>query len=114
MFEEPIARWKPSLYAAPCWALVGGFAARVLGDALQQHSQGPACLLLFAEIALLAVMARICWRMQRGSLYPDRRVGRMLSWVGAGYLAIALAMAALGHAAAAGFVLMTSLYHRRA
>jgi hypothetical protein len=142
---EPIDRTSTCRpYALASWLLSGLFAAPLAGLALQRWSpqpylppvesfQGalPYWASLCGQAAVLALMAGISWRLQRGLLVPDQRRGRLLAWLGAGYLAAALARLALGlalaqaapwfrmwipelmHVVLAGFVLTLSLYHRR-
>jgi hypothetical protein len=88
-------------------------------------------LSLSVQAVALAVMAAVSWRLQRGRLVPDLRLGRVLSWLGAAYMVVALARIAIGlalpqaapwfrmwipalmHVVLASFVLTIALYHRR-
>jgi hypothetical protein len=120
------------------------FAARVAGQALQTWSpqqflppadafQGrnlPYPVLLGAQLVILAVMAAVAWRVQRGLIVRNVRAGRVLGWLGAAYMAFALGRIAIGlalpgapdwfrtwipaffHIVLAGYVLAVSLYHR--
>ena len=75
------------------WALCLLFAARVGGQAVQlwlpqsflppfhalQGSDLPYWLLLCAQLAILALMARLAWRVQLGVQTPRRRLGNRLA-----------------------------------
>jgi hypothetical protein len=75
-------------------------------------------------------MAAVSWTVHRGVLVPNPRRGRVLAWLGAGYMGVTLGrivfgvpvpdassslcvwMPALFHIVLAGFVLTISVYHR--
>lgn len=129
----------------PLWTLTVLFAARVAGQAVQgwiplsflppfdafQGSNLPYWLLLLAQLAILAVMACVSWRVHRGRLAPSRRWGLALAWAGALYMAVALGRISVGlllpeapawfrtwipaffHVVLAGFVLAVCVYHLR-
>ena len=132
-------------YAAWLWLFSILFALRVLGQALQlwlpqpylppfrafQGSGLPYWLLLSAQLAILAVMARLAWRAQRGILQPGPRMGRILTWAGGIYMCGSLARIAVGlfvpgapawfstwipaifHVVLAAFVLTLAAFHQR-
>ena len=121
------------------------FLLRVAGQAIQhwlpqpwlppfgafQGSGLPYPVLLSAQLAILAVMLRVWWRVRRSALLPSARVGRTLAWFGGVYMAgsclrivVGLALPgaphwfsawipALFHLVLAGFVLVTADYHLR-
>ncbi len=127
------------------WLFATLFAWRVAGQALQywdaqaflppahafQGSKLPYWLLLPAQLAILAVMLRLAWRVQQRKLVPSRRTGRMLAWAGGAYMALSLTRIALGlvlpdapawfrawipalfHVVLSGFVLTLYRYHQR-
>ena len=102
-------------YAAALWLLSSLFTARVLGQAVQhwapqpslprfsefQGSSLPYWLLLSAQLLILAAMVMISSRVQRGTLAPSRRAGKLLAWVGGIYMAGSLLRIAVGLSAAA-------------
>lgn len=130
-------------YTFVMWALCLLFALRVAGQALQlwlpqpflppfhafQGSNLPYWLLLTAQLAILAVMARLAWRMQMGTLLPRRRLARALAWTGGIYMTGSLARLMIGvavpaapswftawisgffHLVLAAFVLALAAYH---
>ena len=130
-------------YGATGWVLSGIFAGRVLGQALQiwfpvtflppadhfQESTLPYWLLLAAQVAILASMLYLSWRMQTGALVARRRLGTVLLAVGSLYMAVSVGRLAIGlafeeahpwfrawipamfHVGLAAFVLTVSLYH---
>jgi hypothetical protein len=129
---------------ASLWALTALFAARVAGQAVQrwvpqpflpsadafQGSNLPYPALLGAQLLILAVMIAVAWRVQRGRMVRNPGAARVLGWLGAAYMAFALARIAVGlgmpgapawfrtwvpaffHIVLAGYVLAVSLYHR--
>lgn len=133
------------LHAAACWVLTVLFAARVAGQAIQawmpreglpsfdafQGSNLPYWLLLPVQLAILGWMAFLSWRIQSARLAASSRIGRVLAWLGAVYLVIALGRFGVGiafpdapawfrtwvpaffHIVLASFVLVVSLYHLR-
>ena len=134
-----------SAHAALLAALTALFLLRVAGQAIQrwlpqpwlppfgafQGSGLPYAVLLSAQLAILAVMLHVCWRVRSGALLPNARVGRILAWCGGLYMAgsclrIAVGLALPGapawftawipaafHPVLAGFVLVTADYHLR-
>src|SRR4051794_2834717 len=86
-------------YAVILCALSLSFLLRVGGQALQrwapqallppfaafQGSRMPYGLLLASQVAILAVMASVCWRVWTGRLTPNRGTGRLLAWAGGLY-----------------------------
>lgn len=142
----PSAVWRVGLYGSWAWSLAALFAARVLGQAVQrwvpqpflpsfeafQGSNVPYWLLLSFQLAILAVMMRVAWRVQTHRLMPRRRAGRWLAGAGGVYMTVALGRIAIGlavpdahawfttwipaffHLVLAVFVLVVSLYHLRA
>jgi hypothetical protein len=120
------------------------FATRVAGQAIQrwmpqgflpqvgafQGSNLPYWLLLSSQLVILALMVRVCLRMQRRTLVRTPRAGLVLAWLGGIYMALALGRIAAGlaipdahawfrawipaffHIVLAAFVLAVSLYHR--
>ena len=144
MFEPIDRRSTCRPYALACWLLAGLFAAAVLASALQLWRPQPYLppleaflgvlppwLSICVQAAVLAAIAGVSWRLQRGLVIPDPRLGRVLAWLGAGYMAVAFARIAFGvavpqaapwfrmwipalmHVVLAGFVLTVALYHRR-
>lgn len=140
-------RGTAQTFARMLWALCFLFALRVAGQALQLwlpqsflppfHAfQGSDLsfywLLLFAQLSILALMARLAWRVQRAELTPRRRLGNALAWLGSLYLAAGMGRLAVGlgfasapgwfkawipavfHGVLAAFVLVIAAYHRRA
>lgn len=131
------------LFGALAWLLTGLFLLRVSGQAVQrwwpqaalpaaeafQGSNLPYPLLLGAQLVILGAMAYCAERMRRGELAPRRRLGAVLAWAGAAYMAVALARIALGlfwpaadpwfrawipasfHLVLASFVLLAARYH---
>ena len=131
-------------YASLLWLLSFLFAARVIGQAVQrctpqlflppiaafQGSNLPYGLLLPVQLAILALMAFVSWRVQNGMLAPSLRAGNVLAWLGGIYMAGALARIVVGlaapgapewfrtwipalfHVVLAGFVLTLAVYHR--
>lgn len=127
------------------WMLTVLFAARVAGQAVQewmplsflpppgafQGSNLPYWLLLSAQLAILATMAYVSWRVHIGRLAASRRLGTWLARAGALYMAVAAGRIAVGllapgapawfrtwipalfHLVLAGFVLAVSVYHLR-
>jgi hypothetical protein len=121
------------------------FALRVVGQAIQrwtpqpwlppadafQGSGLPYWSLLCAQLAILAIMVRICWRSFMGSLGVFAATGRALRILGRIYMAGALLRIAIGlalpsapawfstwipaafHVVLAAFVLTTANYHLR-
>src|SRR5215211_7170591 len=89
----------PRGYAAVLWTLSLLFVLRVAGQALQrwapqpflppfdsfQGSSLPYGLLLAAQLAIIAFMASVSWRVAMGTLRASRRVGRVLTWIGGFY-----------------------------
>jgi hypothetical protein len=143
---EPIEHASTSrAYAVVCWLLSVLGAAPVLGQAVQRLSPLPYLppleafeeiylpywLSLSVQIAVLAAMAAVSWRMHRGGLVPNPRRGRVLAWLGAACIAVAFGRIVFGlavpdatswlcvwlpmlfHIGLAGFVLTISAYHRR-
>ena len=144
MFEPIDRRSTCRPYAFACWLLSGLFAPPVLGFATQGWSPQPSLppldafhgvltywLSLSVQAGVLAAMVGISWRLQRGLLAPDPRLGRVLAWLGAVYFIVAVARIAVGlalpeaapwfrmwipalmHVVLASFVLTIALYHRR-
>ncbi|HWQ37780.1 MAG TPA: hypothetical protein VNM24_04085 [Burkholderiales bacterium] len=139
--QPPASRRHAGLLAL----LTGLFALRVAGQAVQrwipqaflpafeafQGSRLPYWSLLSAQIVILAVMVRVCWRAANGTLIVNPRLGRILLWAGAVYMAgsllrllVGLAMPAapawftawipaVFHVVLAGFVLTVARYHPR-
>jgi hypothetical protein len=116
-------------YAIACWLLTGLFVPLLLAAEAFQDLL-PYWLSLSVQAALLAGMAGASWRLQRGLLAPNPRLGRLLARLGAAYMIVAIAgiasgltleaalwsrmrIPALMHVVLAGFVLTISLYHRR-
>jgi hypothetical protein len=116
-------------YAIACWLLTGLFVPLLLAA---EAFQGvlPHWFSLSVQAALLAGMAGASWRLQQGRLVPNPQLGRLMAWLGAAYMIVAIAgiasgltleaalwsrmrIPALMHAVLAGFVLTISLYHRR-
>jgi hypothetical protein len=143
---EPIEHASTSrAYAVVCGLFSVLGAAPVLGHAVQrlsplahlpppeafQEISLPYWLSLSVQIAVLAAMAVVSWRIHRGVLAPSPARGRVLAWLGAGYIAVAFGrivfgvavadatpslcvwMPTLFHIGLAGFVLTISAYHRR-
>lgn len=134
-----------SAYTATGWLLCALFAARVLGQALQrwlpqpflppeeafQGSSLPYGILLATQLAILAAMLYVTFRMQTGALVPSRHLGFGLAWAGAVYMTFSIGRIAVGlampdahswfrtwipaffHLVLAGFVLTVSVYHLR-
>jgi hypothetical protein len=129
---------------ASLWVFTALFAARVAGQAIQrwlpqallpppdafQGSNLPYPLLLGAQLAILAVMIAVAWRVQHGRIVRNPGAARILGWLGGAYMAFALGRIAVGlgipgapewfrtwipaffHIVLAGYVLAISLYHR--
>jgi hypothetical protein len=143
---EPIEHASASrAYAVVCWLLWVLGAAPVLGQAVQGLSplpylppleafgeiHLPYSLSLSLQVAVLAAMAAVSWRLHRGGVVPNPRRGRVLAWLGAAYIAVAFGRIVFGlslpdatswlcvwvptlfHIGLAGFVLTISAYHRR-
>lgn len=121
------------------------FALRVVGQAVQrwwpqpglpefsafQGSGLPYWVLLSAQLAIVALMLRVWWRMARRAPVPNRRLGRALMWTGALYMACSLLRIVVGlavpaapawftawipalfHLVLAGFVLAVADVHLR-
>lgn len=133
-------------YAAALAALAALFACRVAGQAIQlwipqaalppfeafQGSGLPYSLLLPAQIAILALMLHLAWRVALGRLQPRPRLSRLLAGFGWVYFASMLARLVIGrvfdtgspwleawipalfHLVLAAFVLTLSRFHRYA
>lgn len=132
-------------YAATSWLLGVMFAARVLGQALQrwlpqpflppadafQGSGTPYAILLAVQLAILATMFLVAFRLQTGELVANRRLGRALASAGSLYMTFSVLRIVVGmalpdaspwfrawipaffHVVLAAFVLTVSLYHLR-
>jgi hypothetical protein len=97
-------------YAAALWALSLAFVLRVAAQALQRWApqrflppfeafQGSSLsydLLLASQLAIIAFMSHISWRVSVGTLSRNRRIGRVLAWVGSLYLAGSIARITVG------------------
>jgi hypothetical protein len=97
-------------YAVVCWLLSALFAARVLGQALQQMlpqpflppaamfqgSSLPYGLLLSAQLAILYLMLRATIRLHHGATVPNQRHGIALCAFGAIYMIGAVGRIAIG------------------
>ena len=133
-------------YAAALTALALLFALRVGAQAIQrwlplpflpsfgafQGSRLPYSILLPAQLAILAVMLRLAWRVHIGVLRARARAGRVLTVLGCLYFLVMLARLAIGltlpdapawfhapisavfHLVLATFVLVLARYHRAA
>jgi hypothetical protein len=142
---EPVDRVSKSRpYALACWVLCALLAAQLLGQAVQRFSprdylpplqafQGmlPYWLSLGVEGVVVIAMASISWRLCRGRLVPNQRLGSVLGWIAAGYLVVNVMRIGFGlafpeahpwfrmwipavtHVVLASFMLIFSLYHRR-
>jgi hypothetical protein len=97
-------------YAAALWALSLAFVLRVAAQALQRWApqrflppfeefQGSSLsydLLLASQLAIIAVMSHVSWRVSTGALARSRRIGRVLAWIGSLYMAGSIARVAIG------------------
>jgi hypothetical protein len=117
---QAIQRWAPQPYLPPFDAF----------DAFQ-GSNLPYAVLFASQLAILALMCALSYRMARAALEPRRRVGWVLLGVGSLYMMGALGRIALGmlwqeapswfrtwipaslHVVLATFVLALSFYHLR-
>ena len=129
--------------SAILWTLSALFALRVGGQLLQrwaplaflppfeafQGSRLPYWLLLPSQLVILAIMARISWRVATRSLAKNPRIGKILAWLGGLYMAGSLARLGIGlatpgaphwftswisgvfHLVLAGFVLTLAAFH---
>lgn len=125
------------------WGLTAAFFLRVLAQALQyfaprpflppfsafQGSDLPYAVLLASQLLILAAMLYNCWKQHNGTLIPDPRIGRILVWLGAVYMAGSVLRIVVGlgvpsapdwyrawisaifHLVLAGFVLTLALHH---
>jgi len=121
------------------------FGCRVAGQAVQhwfpqpwlpdfgsfQGSSLQYSTLLAIQLLILGLMARTCWRLARGLIRPDRRLGRGLLWFGTIYMVGSVLRIAIGltvpdapawfsswipaffHLVLAGFVLAAADLHLR-
>jgi hypothetical protein len=142
---EPIDRPAASrAYATLCWVLCGAYAVPVVGRAVQSWNPQPYLpeldafrgllppwVSMPAEALAVAAMSAAAWRLQRGQMTPNLRLGRLLAAVGVAYLTVTSARIAYGlatpeavlwfrmwipalmHVALAGFVLTVGLFHLR-
>ena len=126
------------------WLLVAAFAGRVAGQAIQQvapvdflpdfgtfqGSRLPYWALLSTQIAILGTMIVVTARIQRGTLRPSARVGRILGRLGALYLGVSVVRIVIGlalpqapawfstwvpaifHLVLASWVLLVAVWHR--
>lgn len=97
-------------YAMLCWLLSALFAARVIGQALQetlpqpflpaadrfQGSALPYAVLLVAQLAILYAMLRATTRLQGGATVPKRSHGVAFAAFGTLYMAVALGRIVVG------------------
>jgi hypothetical protein len=79
---QAVQRWIPQPYLPP-------FAAF-------QGSHLPYAVLLLTQLAILSLMARVCWRAWKGRLDRNARKGRVLGRAGAAYMAGSLLRIAIG------------------
>ena len=100
----------PRGYAAALWALWLAFVLRVAAQALQRWApqrflppfeafQGSSLsydVLLASQLAIIAVMSRVAWRVSIGAVTRSARIGRALLWVGGVYMAGSIARIAVG------------------
>ena len=151
--QRPLDRRLPAERGTPAqrYATVLGmlavlFALRVAGQAIQhwvplsflpafhsfQGSNLPYAILLPVQLAILAVMLGVVWRVYAGTLEQRRRASRTLTIAGGIYVATMLTRLAVGltvpnapawfrseistvfHFVLAIFVLVLAAYHRRA
>jgi hypothetical protein len=107
MFEpiDRAARSRP--YAFACLLHTVLFAASALGSAIPFPIQA----------AILAPMVTVSWRLHRGAVVPKLRLGKLLAWLGAGFVGLALALLGcvlvIPLALVSGFTLTMALYHQR-
>ena len=117
MIGQAVQRWWPLPALPPAHAFQG--------------SSLPYPALLGAQLVILAVMAYYAERMRQAELPPRRRLGAVLAWAAAAYMAVALGRIAVGlfwrgadpwfrtwipaffHVVLASFVLLTARYHSR-
>jgi hypothetical protein len=79
---QAVQRWIPEPYLPP-------FAAF-------QGSRLPYPALLLAQLVILSLMARVCWRAWHGTLPRNARKARLLGWAGAAYMTGSLLRIAIG------------------
>ena len=139
--RSPAGPWRT--WAATLWLLTALFSLRVVGQAVQrwlpqpwlppfptwQGSTTPYPLLLAIQFVILGAMACAAYGAWNGTIVPSRRRMVWTAWIGAAYMAAALARLAVGlasdeapawfdawissafHVVLAGFVLALSRYH---
>jgi hypothetical protein len=79
---QAVQRWFPQRYLPPFGAFQG--------------SRLPYPVLLLAQLVILSVMTRACWRVGQGTLPQNARKARVLGWAGAVYMTGSLVRIAIG------------------
>ena len=105
-----VAKRRSSGNAVLLWLLSALFFLRVAGQAVQrwapqpylprfddfQGSSLPYWVLLSTQLAILATMVALAWRVQRGLFRPTPRAATLLAWAGGIYMAVSASRIVIG------------------